>query len=104
MGAIRRLFFGLNPERLAREIAAADRGVQTSEGVAQALAGDVAKHEADLVALHHEIVRLTAATRLHPPVLEVQARLASVRTRLGLIRERNAAIDHELTALEQEVL
>jgi hypothetical protein len=56
------------------------------------------------VALHHEIVRLTAATRLHPPVLEVQARLASVRTRLGLIRERNAAIDHELTALEQEVL
>ncbi len=104
MGAVRRLFSGLNPERLAREIAAADRGAQTSEDAARALAGDVAKHEAEIGALHHEVDRLTAATRLHPPVPEVQARLAPVRTRLGQIHERIAAIDRELTALEEEVL
>lgn len=104
MGAVRRLFSGLNPERLEREIAAADRGAQTSEDAARALAGDVAKHEAEIGALRHEIDRLTAATRGHPPVPEVQARLAPLRTRLGQIRERIAAIDRELAALEQEVL
>ena len=103
MGAVRRLFSGLKPERLEREIAAADRGAQTSEDAARALAGDVAKHEAEIGAFRHEIERLTAATRAHPTVSEVQARLAPLRTRLGQIRERIAAIDRELVALEQEV-
>jgi ssDNA-binding Zn-finger/Zn-ribbon topoisomerase 1 len=104
MGGVRRLFSGLNPERLEREIAAADRGAQTSEDAARALAGDVAKHEAEIGALRHEIDRLTAATRAHPPVPEVQARLAPLRTRLVQIRDRIAAIDRELAALEQEML
>jgi ssDNA-binding Zn-finger/Zn-ribbon topoisomerase 1 len=104
MGAVRRFFAGLNPERLEREIAAADRGAQTSEDAARALAGDVAKHEAEIEALRHEIDCLTAATRAYPPAPEVQARLAPLRTRLGQIRERIAAIDRELAALEQEVL
>ncbi len=104
MGAVRRFFAGLNPERLEREIAAADRGAQTSEDAARALAGDVTKHEAEIGALHQEIDRLTAATRAYPPASEVQARLAPLRTRLGRIRERIAALDRELAALEQEVL
>ncbi|HEX9639800.1 MAG TPA: AAA domain-containing protein, partial [Candidatus Krumholzibacteria bacterium] len=48
MGAVRRFFSGLNPERLAREIAAADRGVQTNDDATRALAGDVAKREAEI--------------------------------------------------------
>ena len=104
MGAVRRFFSGLNPAHLEREISNADRGIQTNEDAARALAGDVPKHEAEIGALRHELDRLTAATRAYPPVLEVQARLASLRTRLGQIRERIAAIDRELAALEQEVL
>jgi ssDNA-binding Zn-finger/Zn-ribbon topoisomerase 1 len=104
MGIVRRFFSGLNPEHLERKISAADRGVQTNEDAARALAGDAAKHEAGIGSLRHEIDHLTDSTRSYPPVPEVQTRLAPVRTRLGQIRERIAAIDRELAALGQEVL
>ena len=104
MGSVRRLFSGLNPERLERGIASTDRSAQASEDAARAVAGDIAKHEAEIGAIRREIDRLTAATRAYPPALEVQSRLAPLHTRLGQIRERITAIDRELAALEKEVL
>jgi hypothetical protein len=104
MGSVRRLFSGLNPERLEREIAAADRSTQASEDAARAVAGDIAKQEVEIGGIRLEIDRFTAATRSHPPASQVLARLAPLRTRLGQIRERIAAIDRELAALEREVL
>lgn len=104
MGSVRRFFSGLNLERLEREIAAEDRAAQASEDAARAVAGDVAKHEADIRVLRSEIDRLTATTRAHPPAPKVQSRLTALRTRFGQIRERVSAIDRELAALEQEVL
>lgn len=104
MGALHRWFSGLNAERLSREISAAARGAQTCEDAAGALAGDVAKHEAELSTFPAEIHRLIAATQLHASVPDVDARLVPLRSRLGQVRERLNAIDRELSAIEQEVL
>jgi ssDNA-binding Zn-finger/Zn-ribbon topoisomerase 1 len=104
MGAIRRFFAGLDPERLERERGAADRQAQASAEAARALAADLPKLDAELSTLRREVETLAAETRRHPPEAEIQSRLTRLRTRLGQIRERITAIDQQLAALEQEVL
>lgn len=104
MGTVRRFFSGLDPERLEREIVAADRTARVSDDAARVLSTDIASHEVEIRALRSEIDRLAATTRLYPPVSELHAKLGILSTRLGKIRERVTAIDRELTALEQEVL
>lgn len=104
MGAVRRFFSGLDPERLERERGAAERQSQASAEAARALAADLPKLDAELVRLRREVETLAAEARRHPPEPQIQSRLGTLRTRLGQIRERIAAIDRELAALEQEVL
>jgi len=104
MGAARRFFLGLNPERLTRSAAAADRAAHAASEAARALASDLPKLQAEIASLRGEVDRLTSKTRRHPPAAQIQARLRSVRTRLGQVRERIAAIDGELAELEQQVL
>jgi hypothetical protein len=104
MGTIRRFFAGLNPARLERGIADADRAAQATGEAARALAGEIARHEAKLTELRREIDFLTAATRHYPPVLGLRAEFDALCTRLSQSRQRISAIDHELAALEQHVL
>lgn len=104
MGAIRRFFSRLDPERLDRERAAAERQAQASAEAARALAADLPKLDAELSTLRREVETLAAETRRHPPEAEIRSRLTKLRTRLRQIRERITAIDQELAALEQEVL
>jgi len=104
VGSVRRFFLGINPERLEREIAAENRATQACEDAAQAVGGDVAKHEVDIRVLRSEIDRLVATTQAYPQESDVQSRLTALRTRLGQIRERLTAIDRDLTTLEQETL
>ncbi|MBI4507914.1 MAG: AAA family ATPase [Chloroflexi bacterium] len=104
MGAVRRLFSGLDPERLARDAAAADRAAQAASEAARALAADLPKLEAEIASLRGEVDRLIAETREYPPEVKIQARLGPLRTRLGQIRDRIATIDRELVELEQQVL
>lgn len=104
MGAIRRFFSGLDPERLERERAAAEREAQAATEAARAIAADLPELDAELATLRAEVEALSARTARHPPEPQIHIRLQAVRKRLGEIRERLAAIDCELTALEQEVL
>jgi hypothetical protein len=104
MGSVRRLFSGLNPERLEREAAAEDRAAHACEEAARAVVSNVAKHEANIRVLRSEIERLSSTTRACPPAPQIRSQLAARRARLGQIRERVTAIDRELAALEQEVL
>lgn len=104
MGAVRRFFSGLNPDRLARDVAAADRAAQAAAEAARALASDLPKLQAEVASLRGEVDRLIAETQRHPRAAQIQARLGPLRTRLGQIRERIAAIDRELAELEQQVL
>jgi ssDNA-binding Zn-finger/Zn-ribbon topoisomerase 1 len=104
MGAVRRFFSGLDPERLTRDAAAADRAAQAASEAARALASDLPKLQADIAALRGEVDRLVAETRRCPPAPEIRARLGPLRARLSQIRERIAAIDRELAELEQQVL
>lgn len=104
MGGIRRFFSGLDPVRLERERAAAERQAQAATDAARALAADFPKLDAELATLHVELKALSTKAARHPPEPEIRSRLEAVRARLGHIRERIAAIDRELVALEQEVL
>ncbi len=104
MGAIRRFFSGLDPERLEREVVAAERARQAATDAARALAADLPKIEAEMRSLRSEVERLSAVTRSYPPASQVQTSLGTLRTRLGQIRERIAAIDRQLAELEQQVL
>lgn len=104
MGAIRRFFSGLDPERFERERAAAERQADAAGEAAFALASDLPKLDAQLQILRRELETLATETRRHPPESEIQSRLGTLRTRLRQIRERITAIDRELAALEQEVL
>lgn len=104
MGAVRRFFLGLDPERLTQDAAAADRAAEAASEAARSLAADVPKLQAEIASLRGEVDRLIAETRRHPPAAQIQARFGPLRTRLDQIRERIAAIDRELAELEQQVL
>lgn len=104
MGAVRRFFSGLHPERLIREAEVADRAAQAASEAARALASSLPKLQAEIASLRGEIDRLIAETRGYPPAAQIHARLGSLRARLGQIRERIAEIDRELDKLEQQVL
>jgi len=104
MGAIRRFFSGLDPERLRREREAAERQAQAATEAARALAADLPKLDGKLATHREEVAALATKTASHPPEPEIRSRLEVLRRRLGEIRARIDAIDRELAALEQEVL
>jgi len=104
MGAVRRFFSGLDPDRLARDAGAAERAAEAAGEAARALASDLPKLQAEIASLRGEVDRLIAETESYPPAAQIQARLGPLRARLGQIRERIAAIDRELAELEQQVL
>jgi len=104
MGAMKRFFKGLNPERLQREAAAAECSAQAASEAAQALAIDLPKFQAEISSLKSEVDRLKEKTREHPSAGQIQERLRPLRSRLGKIRDRIAAIDSELAEIEKQVL
>lgn len=104
MGTVRRLFSGLNPERLEREIAAADRAGQAARDAARALAEEAKSREAKTRELQREGERLAQSVRSYPVLAECRKQLDAVREKLRPARERIAAIDRELAALADEVL
>lgn len=104
MGAVRRFFSRLDPERLQRDAAAAERQARAAADAARALATDLPNLDAELHALRQEVDPLVRKTRSYPPEPQIRSRLAALRSRLGQIRERTSEIDGELAALEQEIL
>lgn len=104
MGTVRRLFSGLNPERIEREIAAADRAGQAARDAARALAEEAKSREAKARELQRESERLAQSVRSYPVLVECRKQLEAVREKLRPARERIAAIDRELAALKDEVL
>jgi hypothetical protein len=104
MGAVRRFFSGLDPERLTRNAAAADLAARAASEAARALASDLPKLQAEIASLRGDVDRLMAETRRHPTAAQIHARLGPLRMRLGQIRERIAALDRELAEVEKQVL
>jgi hypothetical protein len=104
MGAVRRFFSGLNPERLERDAASSDRAAQVAAEAARALATDIPKHDAEIKVLRSEIDALLAETRRYSPEPELRSRLDTLQARLRQLRKRITAIEDELAELEQQVL
>lgn len=104
MGAIRRFFSGLNPERLERERTAAKRQARAAVEAARGLAADLPKLDAELANLRKEVEKLSTKSASYPAEPQIRSRLKAFRKRLAEIRDRIAGIDGELAALEQEVL
>jgi exonuclease VII small subunit len=104
MGTLRRLFSGLNPERIEREIAAADRASQAARDAAQALSEEAKSCEVKARELQRENECLAPSVRSYPALAECRAHLDAVREKLRPVRERIAAIDRQLAALADEVL
>ncbi|MCS6803408.1 MAG: AAA domain-containing protein [Dehalococcoidia bacterium] len=103
-GAFRRLFLGLEPERLLRDATEADHAAQKASEAAQELAARLPKLEAEIAALRGEEDRLIEKTRGRPSASEIQGRLDSLGSRLDQIRERIRAIERELADLERRLL
>ena len=104
MGVLRRFFSGLNPERIEREIAAADRASQAAHDAARALAEEANSRERKVRDLEREGERLAQLVRSYPALDVCRKRLEAVREKLRPVRERIAAIDRELAALADEVM
>lgn len=104
MGAMKRFFKGLNPERLQREAAAAERSAQVASEAALSLASELPKLQDEISSLKSEVNRFKEKTRVLPSAGSIRERLSPLRFRLGKVRERIAAIDSELAELEKEVL
>jgi len=104
MGVIRRLLAGLNPERLERQRAEAERQAQAVAEAARATRAELDRLAAELATLRSEVEALAAKTARYPPQPEIQKSLSVVRARLDRIRGRIAAIDQELAELEQKIL
>lgn len=104
MGTIRRFFLGVSPERLNREVIAADGACQAATDAAQELANDLTKLQSACDRLDSEITRLSLVTMEYLPELQIQASLGTLRTQLGRARERISVIDRELAELEQQVV
>jgi hypothetical protein len=104
MGAIRRLFSGLNLDQLNREIAVAARAGQAAQDAARALAEEASRREAKVRDLRAEHDRLAHAVGAYPPAAECRKRLEAAQAKLRQARDRIAAIDRELAALADEVV
>jgi ssDNA-binding Zn-finger/Zn-ribbon topoisomerase 1 len=104
MGTIRRLFSGLNLERLQRKIAAADRASQSARDAARALAEEAKSREVRAFELQRGIELLTQSVSSFPLRAGCRKQLEAVREKLRPARERIAAIDRELAALADEVV
>jgi ssDNA-binding Zn-finger/Zn-ribbon topoisomerase 1/KaiC/GvpD/RAD55 family RecA-like ATPase len=104
MGRLRRVFAGLNLERLEREIAVAERAGHGARDAARALAEESKRREAKARELQREGEQLAQSMRLYPALVECRKRLEALREKLRPVRERIAAIDRELAALADEVL
>jgi ssDNA-binding Zn-finger/Zn-ribbon topoisomerase 1 len=104
MGTVRRFLSGLNPERLEREVAAAERAAQAARDATQALTAQVRSRELKLGPLRTAVERLAQTVRAYPPATECRSRLEPIRTRLEGIRQRIRALDQRLAALVDEVI
>jgi len=104
MGSVRRLFSGLNVERIQRELAAEDRTVQSAQEAARALANDIAKLEDKIPKLEREIKTRAPELRSYPALPEIEKDLATIRSRLKDTGKQIQSIDKQLSEIEQDVL
>jgi hypothetical protein len=104
MGKLRRLFSGLNPEQLERQIATSKLARQGARDAARALAEESKRREARVRELRGEGERLAQSVRVYPALAECRKCLETIREKLRSSRERIAAIDRELAALADALL
>lgn len=104
MSAFRRFLSRLNPEKLGREAAQAERAAHVAAEAARAMATDLLKIEAEIDSIRREIERLTRETHALPTESALQGCLNKLRTRLSQVRQQIEILDRELAALEQQVL
>lgn len=104
MGAVRRFFQGLKPERLERDIAAAVQSAGAAEDAAKAMAERAARIERELASLREQLGRTLKVAARHPPEAETRTRMKALQGRLRKIRERITAIGQQLDELREQVL
>jgi len=104
MGAVRRFLSGVDPDRLAQDVAAATRAARVAEQQARALASKLPALQAEIESSRAEVDRLRVETQGYPPAAEIQTRLGRLRHQVTQVRERIEAIDGQLAQLEQQVL
>jgi len=104
MGRVRRFFAGLDPEKLKRDSAKAQRDANANIAATRSLVDKVTSLEGAIASIRDMIGQLLLEVREFSEHSQVQARLDMLRARLGQIRERINAIECELAELEQQVL
>ncbi|RMH37477.1 MAG: hypothetical protein D6690_02565 [Nitrospirae bacterium] len=104
MGRIRRFFAGLNPKKLAQELASAEQAAQRTQQTAETLFQNLQAIEEKILSLEGEEAKLTKAIQGYPQERAIRSRLEAIARRLPLIRQRLSDIERELSEIEQQVL
>jgi len=104
MGPVRRFFSPLSPAQLERRVRTTEQTADAAVQAAQALLDKRQEIESAIATLRSDLGLVAERARNHPPAAEIQARLETLGTELGRIRERLAEIDGEMAELEQQVL
>ena len=104
MGTLRRIFSGLNPERLLHEIAGAEAAARAATDAAKAVSSEISVLRTEMASLHKEVERLAAATRGYAPAAQLKDRLGTSKRQLAIIENRVAAVERALAEIERQVL
>jgi len=104
MGAVRRFFAGLDPKKLERNAATAQRDENATVAARRWLTEKITSIERQIGPIRSRIDQLLLEASRFPTEPQVQSQLDLLRTRLGQIRERINVIERELAEIEQHVL
>jgi len=104
MGTVRRMFSGLNPDKLKQQVAVAEREAGVAQEAADVLTRDLPRLEREVATLRSEVAALDAKVKKFGSESAARARLAELQAQLTKIQSRIAEIDRELSDIERQVL
>jgi len=104
MGSIRRLFSGLNPERISREIGVSESKLVAEKDALSALGGQIAETQAGLKQARDNVAHLTERTREYPPQAKCKKVYDHHAGRLAALRSQIAEVQKQLDALRDEII
>lgn len=104
VGSIRRLLFGLSPERLQQQMADYQTRLRQTKTEIEVRREEVKRKDAEIVRLSSEIEWMKSKTQSYPDAATLQAMLAETEEQLTGLRQRLAALEAQLVQIEKEVM
>ena len=103
-GSLRRLFTGLNPERISRELGREEAGKRATEDALGPLATSIRQVEHQLADVRVRLHEAEKQVQGQPPAAECRARLRSFEEREKQLQQRLKELETQLSAVRDEVL